>query len=98
MIHAESRCPRWLQEEREQTGGHERGSPDQIEVEPCLTKKGEAELTIDYPREQPCDYKIGSRMDHGGERSGYRAGGGSYVMVTCHLVCRFDHAAAQQHR
>src|SRR5207302_7349390 len=85
-----------LQEEREQTGGHERGSPDQIEVEPCLAKKGEAELTIDYPREQARDGKIGCRMDQCGENSSERTDGGCYVMVTCY--CGFVCDASQKHR
>src|SRR5436305_235206 len=84
-IDPESWRPRWLPEEGEQTGGNERGSPNQIEVEPGLTKKRKAELTKHYPREQPCDGKISRRMDHAGEHSGQRAvGGRSHVMVTCH--------------
>src|ERR1035438_9634091 len=33
---------------------HECGCPDQVEVEPGLTEKCEAELSIDHPRDQPC--------------------------------------------
>ncbi len=89
---------RLLNEERGQTGGNECDSPNRVEVEPRLTKKGEAELAIDYPRDNTGDRKIRCRVDCGGEYPGERASGGSHAIVTCHLVCRFDRAAAQQHR
>src|SRR6185369_12958218 len=44
-----------LQEKGDDTGGHKRGRPDQVEVEPRLAKKGEAELSIDHPSDQPRD-------------------------------------------
>jgi hypothetical protein len=36
-------------------------------------------------------------MDCGGEHCYQRAGGG-HVMVTCHVVSRFDRTTAEQHR
>ena len=63
-----------LYQEGDQTRGHERSCPDQVEVEPRLTEKCEAELLIDHPRDQPCDCKIGDRMDAGGEHPGQWAG------------------------
>ena len=57
-----------LSKESEQTGGHERSSPEQVEVEPGLTEKREAKLAIDRPRDQPCDGKIADCMDSRGQQ------------------------------
>ncbi len=59
-----------LYKEGDKTGGHERGCPNQVEVEPRLTEKCEAELSIDHPSYQPGDCKIGNRMDACGEHAG----------------------------
>src|ERR1700730_1289431 len=64
-----------LYHEGDKTRGHERRCPDQIEVQPRLTEKREAQLSIDYPSEQPCDRKISNRMDTGGEHPGQGSGG-----------------------
>ena len=58
-----------LGKQSEQTGGHECSAPDQVEVEPSLTEKREAELTIKCPRDQSCDGKITDRMDSRGEHA-----------------------------
>ena len=55
-----------LGKESEQTRGYECSAPDQVEVEPGFTEKCKAELTIDCPREQPCDRKIADRVDSRG--------------------------------
>jgi hypothetical protein len=80
------------------TRSYERSCPDQIEVEPRLAEKCEAELSIYHPGDQPCDCKIGNRMDPGGEHSGERTGGQRHVTVGCHSALCFDRGAAQQHR
>jgi hypothetical protein len=88
---------RLLNEERGQAGGNECDSPNHVEVEPGLTKKGEAELAIDYLRDDARHRKIRCGVDCGGEHPGERASGGNHAIVTCHLS-RFDRAVAQQHR
>src|SRR5215469_7195882 len=87
-----------LGKESEQTGGHECSPPDHVEVEPSLAEKREAELTIDCPRDQPCDGKIADRMDSRGEHSCERVGSRRHVTMACHMALCFDRAAAQQHR
>ena len=64
------RAPNRLYQECDKTRGHERSCPDQVEVEPRLTEKCEAELSIDHPSDQPRDCKIGNRVDAGGEHPG----------------------------
>jgi hypothetical protein len=59
-----------LYQESDKTRGHERRCPDQIEVQPRLTEKREAEPSIDHPSDQPRDCKISNRMDAGGENPG----------------------------
>src|SRR5258708_3587217 len=62
-------------QEGDKTRGHERRCPDQIEVQPRLTEKREAQLSIDHPCEQPCDREIRNCMDTGGEHSREGTGG-----------------------
>ena len=52
-----------LGKQSEQAGGHECSPPDQVEVEPGLTEKRKAELTIECPGDQSCDGKIPDRVD-----------------------------------
>jgi hypothetical protein len=86
-----------LYQEGDKTRDHERNSPDQVEVEPCLTEKREAQLSIDHPSEQPSDRKISNSVDPSGENPGEWAGGRSHVVVG-HLPLCFDRIAAQQNR
>src|SRR5207249_11625137 len=79
-----------LYEEGGQTCGHEGCGPDKIEVQPCFAEKREAEPSIDYPGDQPCDCEISSRVDGGGEDSCERAGGRRDVMVGGHSGLCFD--------
>ena len=86
-----------LHPQSDHAGHNERCSPYQVEIEPGLAKNRESKLAIDPPCDDPSDSKIGSSMDCGGEQC-CQAGGYGYVMVTCHVVSRFDCTAAPQHR
>ena len=52
-----------LGKKSQQAGRHERSPPDQVEVEPSVTEKREAELTIECPGDQSRDRKITDRVD-----------------------------------
>src|SRR5271155_3192760 len=86
-----------LYQEGDKTRGHERRCPDQIEVEPRLTEKREAELSIDHPSDQTCDRKIGNRMHTRGEHPDQRAGGRRYVIMARNSALCFNSVTAQQH-
>src|SRR5262249_5222036 len=52
-----------LGKKSQQAGRHQRSTPDQVEVEPSVTEKREAELTIECPGDQSRDGKITDRVD-----------------------------------
>jgi len=60
---------RRVHQQSDQAGDHECRSPYQVEIDPVLPENREAELAIDHPRDEPCNRKIGDRMDCGGESS-----------------------------
>src|SRR3954449_10541075 len=75
-----------LNDQSNDTGDYECCTPYHVEIQPSFAKNCEANLSIDYPGDEPGYREIPDRMHSSGENCCRRAGGRGCVVMACHMV------------